>query len=32
MIDDYMEKYKKYIYKRKEDELGDITAEDVRKR
>ena len=29
MVDDYMEKYKKYIYKSKEDEMEDITAEDV---
>ena len=29
MPDDYMEKYKKYIYKSKEDEMVDVTTEDV---
>lgn len=29
MVDDYMEKYKKYIYKSKEYAMEDITAEDV---
>ena len=29
MVDDNMEKYRKYIYKRNEDEMEDITAEGV---
>ena len=29
MVEDYMEKYKHHIYKNKEDEMEDITAEDV---
>ena len=29
MVDDYTEKYKSHTYKSKEDEMEDITAEDV---
>ena len=32
MVDDYMEKYRSHIYTSKEDEMEDITAEDVQEK